>query len=386
MGEPAVFLVLGLGSLGQHCVLALKEFGVPVIGIESHKPQDWELPEVSTSIDQLVIGDICHDVCLRQAQVERCRAALIVTSDERVNAEAALAIRQLNPQTRLVVRSGQENLNHLLSEQLGNFCAFDPTLLPAMAFAIAALDPETLGFFQLDGQWLRVVQQQMTSAHRWCDRRSLHEIDNRYRRLLSCCRPDRPKSWPLLQWDAGHRLQTGDIVTYVETADAFLSLQQRQAHRLERHRLRGSGFQWRNLPHGGQRFLQLSFQQQIRGVALVSGLIVILLAGVGTVLFSLYSPEISGMRAFYLTATLLLGGYGDIFGEIYHGAIALPWWLELFALGLTVTGTAFVGILYALLTEALLTSQFQFTRQRPQVPAQGHTVLVGLGRVGRQVV
>ena len=39
----ARFIVCGLGSLGQHCVVALKEFGVSVIGIEQEIPKRWEI-------------------------------------------------------------------------------------------------------------------------------------------------------------------------------------------------------------------------------------------------------------------------------------------------------------------------------------------------------
>jgi Trk K+ transport system NAD-binding subunit len=79
-----------------------------------------------------------------------------------------------------------------------------------------------------------------------------------------------------------------------------------------------------------------------------------------------------------------LGGYGDLFGNFPPNA-TIPWWLQLFSLGLTVTGTIFVGILYALLTEALLSAKFQFVKQRPPVPAQNHVAIIGLGRVGQQV-
>jgi len=41
--------------------------------------------------------------------------------------------------------------------------------------------------------------------------------------------------------------------------------------------------------------------------------------------------------------------------------------------------------LYALLTEALLSSKFEFTKQRPPVPTQDHVVIIGLERVGQRV-
>ncbi|WP_310412613.1 NAD-binding protein [Chamaesiphon sp. OTE_8_metabat_110] len=159
------FLVCGLGSLGQHCVLALHQFGVKIVAIEQVAPQSWEVPNLVDLLDDLIIGDCRENNVLAQAQIQACRAALIVTSNEGVNAEIALAIRQLNPHTRLVVRSAKTNLNQLLSQQLGNFIAYEPIELPAHSFAIAALGTDTVGFFNLDGYWLRVVRQRMSPAH-----------------------------------------------------------------------------------------------------------------------------------------------------------------------------------------------------------------------------
>jgi Trk K+ transport system NAD-binding subunit len=95
-------------------------------------------------------------------------------------------------------------------------------------------------------------------------------------------------------------------------------------------------------------------------------------------------PKISLKNAFYTTAILLSGGFGDLFGG-FNFAIPAPWWLELLSLGLGFAGTAFVGVLYALLTEMLLSSRFQFLKRRPPVPQQDHVVLIGLGRLGQKV-
>ena len=86
---------------------------------------------------------------------------------------------------------------------------------------------------------------------------------------------------------------------------------------------------------------------------------------------------------------MLLGGYGDLFGGVEFSAQSpsaeqMPGWLRLFSLGLTLAGTAFVGVLYALLTEALLTAKFQF-KNRPPIPKQNHVVIIGLGRVGQRI-
>lgn len=109
-----------------------------------------------------------------------------------------------------------------------------------------------------------------------------------------------------------------------------------------------------------------------------------LLLIIGTILFHFYYPSISFTSAFYVTAILLLGGYADLFSP-FEPLSNLPSWLELFSLLLTLTGTAFVGVLYALLTEALLSSKFQFNSKRPPIPKENHIIIVGFGRLGQKI-
>ena len=386
------FLILGLGSLGQHCVAALKEFGVYTIAIEQGIPQEWEIANLRELLDELILGDCCQDAILQQAGIGKCRAALITTNNERANAEAALAIRQLNPETRLVIRSSKENLNQLLSKQLGNFIAFDPTELPAAAFAIAALGTDTLGFFNLEGEWLRVAKHCISPEHRWSrGRRPLYDLNNRTRRLLLhfSATAEIPNSFHT--WQPETAIEAGDTLITIETAERFLldrrkqaSIAQRTKKRSRKRKLLQKYLDFHFLGEQISHFWQLNLQEQIRKVAMLAGFVVLILLGTGTLLFRFYHPETTLLSAFYVTAILLLGGYADLFDEF--GAIAtIPWWLQLFSLGLTLVGTAFVGVLYALLTEALLSSKFQFIKQRPPVPQQDHVVLIGLGRIGQKV-
>ncbi len=381
------FLVFGLGSLGQHCVVALSEFGARTIGVEQAPPADWEIPHLRDLLEDLVIGDCCQDMTLQRAQIQRCRAALIVTSNERVNAETALAVRQLNPQTRLVIRSSQTNLNRLLSEQLGNVVAFDPTELPATAFAIAALGTETLGFFNLDGQWLRVVKQRLQASHHWCNFRRVGDLNSRNRRILAHYQqPERPPQG-FHAWEPDAVVQAGDTLVYLETAERFLSAPS-QAERtlspLQRWRQWRLSLTWASLPQQIRQFWQLSLQQQVQRVAFACAIAVLALLTLGTILFHWHYPETTWLSAFYATAILLLGGYADLFGD-FSAIVEIPGWLQFFALSLTVAGTAFVGVLYALLTQALLSSNFQFAKRRPPIPTQDHVVLIGFGRVGQRV-
>lgn len=399
------FLVCGLGSLGQHCVVNLKTFGVPVYAVNQTRPQQWETADLPGLIDHLVIGDCRSSEVLERAGVRHCRAVLLVTQDERVNLEAALTARVLNPQVQLVMRSQQQNLNELMEQQLEHFIAFEPTQLAAPAFALEALGDTLLGYFTLDGHRFQVVRQRLNPGHPWCRHRPLHEINSRQRRLLSHTSPQPDPSLPhpnspsalFYCWQPDSLLQVGDEVIVLE-CDAPLVQAATQIPREEAQplgpRQRGRGLRktlatlgrWSRpraellrLWRGGGR------SNQIRQVAMLCGLTVVGLCLLGTGLFDVNAPpELSRFDAFLLTVVTLFGGYGDVYetlAEFNH-----PRLLQSFGLLLTLAGAAFIGVLYALLTEKLLSLRFEFMERRPPVPERDHVVVIWLGRVGRQVL
>lgn len=381
-------MVCGLGSLGQHCVAVLKEYGVRVNAIDEVRPRNWEVPDLPNLLDALIIEDCRQPNVLEQAKIRQCRAILLVTGNERMNIEAAFAARLLNPQIRLVVRSDQQNLNQLLSQDLGNFVAFEPTQLSASAFALAALDTEILGYFNLEGRLLRIAKHQMQLGDRWCDRWMVHGLNSRTRRVLS--HTIEPSHWPeqFHQWEPEAIVRVGDTLIHVEVADRLPRYSQQPTtesqlnlRRLWRQLVRRVTHQ--TLKQKWQQFWQWSTQYQTRHVAVICGITVLILLGGGTILLRLEYPGIHLREAFSVTAALLLGGYSDLFGT-FKLTFPISGWLQLFSLGLTVAGTAFVAVLYALLTETLLSSRLHFTR-RPPIPRRDHVVLIGLGRVGQQV-
>ncbi|MEX0270733.1 NAD-binding protein [Leptolyngbyaceae cyanobacterium UHCC 1019] len=411
--EKAMFIVCGLGSIGQNCVAVLHQYGAKVIAIELNQTIDWELPNLAESVETVHIGDCRKANVLESAGIHHCRGVLLVTDNERTNTEAAFAARLLNPNVRLVVRSSKQNLNQLLSKNLGSFVAFEPIDLSASAFAFAALGSDVPGFFKLEDQWLRVVNREIRQDDRWRDRRQLKDLTTSSRRVLLHLSAAAPSSQQFYSWDADATLMAGDTVVYIELLDRLVgyspqlspesqqqikpTTQQRQSQktsaassqrrRVFRHLrfpiLNG------NIKQKLIQFWQSTAQYQTRRVAIICGLAVSVLWCLGIVLYRLHYPQISLAEAFYAPVVLLLGGYGDLFGGVRFvseppPAEEVPWGLRLFSLGLTLAGTAFVGVLYALLTEALLTAKFQF-KNRPPIPKQNHVVIIGLGRVGQRI-
>ncbi len=382
-----MFLVCGLGSLGQHCVVALKKFGVKVIAIEKIMPTSWDFPELPQLLEELIIGDCRQIEILEKAKLEQCRSVLIVTSDEEVNAQTALTVREINSKIRLVVRSGQENLNELLNKQLGNFFADDPNQLTASAFALAGLGDETIGFFTLNNHRFQVIKHQLKPNDSWLYGLKLEQLNNKKRRILNHIYDDNYEFKGFYQWQNQSQLNPGDTLIYIELVDEF-SLKSFTA--LRKSKKRKSPWK-QNLKKFFNRLkLELSqlgnftLLRQVRTVVLVCTVLIIILLIIGTFLFQFYYPETTFLYAFYATAILLLGGYADLFGQ-FDPISSIPPWLQFFALSLTVIGTAFVGVLYAALTETLLSAKFQLISNRPGIPQQEHLVIVGLGKVGQRV-
>ncbi|PSB28307.1 potassium channel family protein [Stenomitos frigidus] len=383
-GRKDSFLVCGLGSLGQYCVSVLKEFEVTVNAIEASQAPIWEIPDLNDLMDCLLIGDCRQPKLLEQAGIRDCRAILLVTSDERVNIAAAFAARSLNPNIRLVVRSAQENLNELLGQQLGNFIAFEATQLPAPSFALAALDSETQGLFTLEKQRLRISTTHIQPDHRWCDRRLLYELNTPNRRVLRHFRATvMPPANSFYQWDPDTRVQAGDTITYIEATEAISPphLQTNNRRRVFWQEL-ALALEWQNVRRTLQQFWRESTQTQ--RVALLSSVVMLSLFISGALLYKLQYPDISLQDALNVSLVLAIGGFDNLFGQL-KVPFAIPWWLHLFSVGMTVAGTIFIGILYATLTERVLASRFQFLKRRPPVPKAEHVVLVGLGRLGQRI-
>ncbi|MEB3294175.1 MAG: NAD-binding protein [Synechococcales bacterium] len=382
-----IVIVCGLGSLGQSCVQILKKFGVLVRAIALEVSRDLRL-ELEQELDALVIGDCRQAKVLERAGVSQARSILIVTSDEQCNIATVFAARSQNPKIRIVIRSAQQNLNALLADHLGNLLAFEPTQLPAPALALAALDEDTLGFFRLQDYRLRMTQVQITADHPWCNRRKLHELKGLTRRLLlhipGQSSPMALRSQPIFHaWDPETIIQAGDRLVYLEATETAV-LTPQKSNRLALP----NPSRWdrlRSLPLVQLRGKAQAIWQdssQTQRVLIVCGLVILVLIVMGTLLFSLYQPSQSIFDSFFATATLLLGGFGDLFGGLEPHP--QPGWLRAFSLLTAIAGTAFVGVLYALLTEWLLTAKFQLVKRRPPVPKADHVVVIGMGRVGQR--
>ncbi len=371
-------LICGLGRLGQHCAFLLKELGVPVFGLT-----DVELvPEVEgmpALLDRLTVGDSRRHSALEEAGINSCRAVLLTTSDERVNVSAALAARALNPDIRVVVRSSQTNLNDLLHQSLANLVALDVAELPATAFALAAIGDETVGLFSVDGKILRVVENHITSTHRWHQCVELHDLNTIGRRVLHRTSASNPQPVDFHGWNPGDKLTDGDKVVYIELNEPSLHA---EPYRLERTSRRVPRLSWGSIRARITRAWTAT--RQTYRLATVVAVALLLLHVTGLILYRMHYPEVSLFDAFNVATVLIFDGYSNMFAQLKL-PFPIPLWLLLFSLLMTMAGAVVTGILYAYLTARVLSARLNFRRRHGHIPDADHIVIVGMGPLGRRV-
>jgi Trk K+ transport system NAD-binding subunit len=378
-GDGMPVAVCGLGTLGQYCVSYLKEFGVRVAAVERRERADWELAGFPELVDTLVTGDCRDPGVLARLDLVNCRAILILTKDERVNIATAFAARAINPALRILVRSSQENLNDLLGRHLGDFAAIEPTAISADAFALEALGDETLGLFELGGKLIRVGAVEVESG-RHIEHRRLGDFESHSARLLAVTREGAARPPGFHDWDPDGTAAAGDVLTFVEIdgSDPNLDSARRGADVSEPAGRRSIAEAWR-----GFRSVWTGGTPTQRA-ALLCAIVIPAIFLIGSVLYKEHYKDISWHDALNVSSVLIIGGYDNVFGALKL-PFPIPVWLHLFSFAQTVAGTLFVGIVYAFLTERVLSARFQFRRRRPPMPRANHTVLVGMGRVGKAV-
>jgi len=393
------FIVCGLGSLGQHSVFNLKKFAyreyeVKICAIDKAQPEIMEFDNFSEFLDQaIILGDCRRSETLIKAGIDNCRAILLVTSNENVNIETAIAARRLNPNVHIVVRSSRQNLNQLLKDQLGNFVALDPVDLPAASFAVAGLGGGTLGLFQLGDRKLRVVERLVEPNDYRFLRTPAYLLHKKHSRLLSIAEPNCDRLF--FQWQPDTLIQVGDRVAFVEFVENDFSNNSRHYQlaesTLDNNAPAFQGMMQLLLKIAGSAFWKSKWHQisswfravRSRRLILWGVITAITLWGISSVVLFLNVPNISWQKAISASMILLLGGFGDVFGGL--GEDQVPLWVVIFCLSITLISLLFVLGVVGLIADSILSSKFEFFKRSKPLPSRDHIILIGFGRLGQRI-
>jgi Trk K+ transport system NAD-binding subunit len=141
-------VVVGLGSVGIKVVTDLKAAGYEVAVIDRSENNKYA-PQVRAAGIPLVFGDATLPETLSAAGVERAAGVAVLTSDDLINIETGLAVRDAStPRTiPVALRLFERDLARVVGRSLDAGLARSTAELAAPWFVGAALDMDVLGTF-----------------------------------------------------------------------------------------------------------------------------------------------------------------------------------------------------------------------------------------------
>jgi Trk K+ transport system NAD-binding subunit len=359
-------IVCGLAGVGLRIVEQLHHAGVRVVVVDDQP--DARLTRIvrGWGVAQVVGGPHLAET-LTKAGIGGALAVICVLADDLQTLEAALLARSLRPDARVVVQIRNPAVGRALE-----------------AASVAVLDVAGLSAPSVVEACLR------TGAHPV-------ELDGE-RFVVARVEPDRAGSLRLLYGDLApiavtpasgdvvvcpgrdHVVRPGDQVSLFGTPDE----------------LRAAEIHWSEAPAGDERWGPAKRLRHLvasmlhaaadRRIALVLTGLVTLLAVATTVLRIGYrepdGTRMSVLDAVYFTVeTIGTVGYGDFSFR------QQPSWLRVFAVCLMIVGASLATLMFALLTNLLVTHRIEESLGRRLVTGlSGHVVVVGLGSVGVRVV
>lgn len=131
-------IVIGVGHVGMRVTRTLVQMGFDVVTVELNvtKELDEDLREVGVPF---VTGDARNIHILEQAGLNYATAVIIATSNDHINLEVTMRVRDMNPDIRIVARMWDDRL----AQQIERF--FDVEVLSASDLAAPAFAGAAVG-------------------------------------------------------------------------------------------------------------------------------------------------------------------------------------------------------------------------------------------------
>jgi Trk K+ transport system NAD-binding subunit len=361
-------ILCGLGRVGWRVLDYLQAAGLPVVVVDTHcSAADPRLARV-----RVVRGDCRQREVLEQAGAAGARGVLVLTSDDLVNISAALAVRALDPEVRVVIRMFNQNLIARLGKAVHNVHALSTSILTAPLLALTALTGQALGTFRLDG-WPsphRQVAEVAVGPGSALAGRTLADLSLRHQALVLAHVPAGAPPRFLLDVSPEARLGAGDrMVLCGEPRDL--------APLLGRGDEADPAVRWASFVRRNARVLWRTLSEVDLAVKVCTG--VLLFVIVTSTLILHFGREKSSLPdAFFVTISLMATGarMGD-----YDSA-----WLKVFVSVLRISGAALTAAFTAIVTNYLLRARLGGALEVRRIPDGGHVIVCGLGNVGYRIV
>jgi Trk K+ transport system NAD-binding subunit len=365
-------IVCGLNDIGLRIVEQLRGAGEPVIVIDDDAPA--RLVRIVAGLGvEVLSGDARRFATLSAAGIDDASAVILVEDHDLHNLEIALLVKDLAPRVRLVVHLTNAAVGRAVGRLTGTGSVLDAAALAAPSFVEACLS-RTVHELVLGGETFlvteRVVEHPANLRSAFGDLAPIAVVPADGGEIVVC--PGRDLM-----------VSPGDLVTLVGAEDDFTdrrpitesgAVLAEQAGDLIHPVRRGT-----RAIRGMLADIERAFWLSLLALAIVAVVSICLL------MWNYDGP--SGKRmgvvdaTYFTVETLTTVGFGDFFFARQET------WLRIWAILLMILGATLVTILYARLTDLLITRRMAASAGRRRATGmRGHVILIGLGSVGLRVL
>ncbi len=352
-------IICGLGNLGIRIYSQLDLMGVPVVVVDA-RPEPQFVARVRTGHDQLIVGDARQPEVLERAGLSTARALITTFDNDLVNLETVLDATRRRPDLRVVMRFFNMDLAPSIGAALPNVTVLSLSALASPAFVVAATDPFAHNAMIMDDGVITVDE-------------ILVPRPTTLENLIV-------GTGVVLAWqhgeDAPHLFPTPSEL--VAPGDRVIVLGPEHPHRPT---LDPAAAGPRSRPASRPRLagLQTLLRSLDRALYVTLGLLAaVIVFSVG--LFAL-AKGLTPLDALFLVFTVISAtGVGG------SGVQADPDWIKIYVIALMVIGTAVLTILYAFVTNYIVSIKLSGLLGQQPVTMENHIVLCGLGTVGYRVL
>lgn len=347
-------IVGGCGHLGSRIASGLLERGLSVTLVEKCF-DDGVVARMESAGYVLIRGDVRDDDILIQAGIGHADCFIAVTGDDRANLESAITAREMNDRCAVVARLYDQTLGERVEKAFG-IRALSASFLASPAYISAATDDAIVSALTIDG----------------------------------CCIGIHARSAKPVK-AKGHYVKISedglDLCDYDGAGEScFFASVHGSSRGLYHKRQRRKSAGRRPLTSAMSFLNPIALAQEVintwtRAALITKRLTVALLAvaGVSVAVFSA-SGRMSPLDALYFVVTTMTTvGYGDI--NLQHA----PTGLKVFGIVMMIAGAALLATVYAIIADRVIEARLEFLLGRRRVPMRGHTIVVGLGKVGYRV-
>jgi Trk K+ transport system NAD-binding subunit len=364
------YILCGLGRVGWHVFEYLRAAGLPVVVVDTEcKADDSRLGGA-----RLVSGNCQRKEVLEEAGIDKARGVLLMVDDDLANISTALAIRQANPELRIVMRLFNQDLIARLGKAVTNVVALSTERLTAPLFAMTALTGQALCRIRLDEADVdvRQVASTLVTSGSPGHGEPLRKVAAEHEMEVLAHLPRGGPARILLNVDGEARLQAGDRLTICGHSHRIAPLLAEHAETLR-------GVRWAGWLRRIGRVMWRTAADVDLAVKICAG-IFFTVVFLSTLVLHFGVEKYHWSLAFFRTISLMATG-GDMHSEDFGQD-----WQKIYVSVLRIAGAALTAAFTAILTNYLLRARLGGALEFRRIPDSGHIIVVGLGNIGYRVV